>query len=132
MKNKYEKLFDEFLDLIEFTLIKHKDYWSLVDRQEGNLGNIEQDRFENAMEIIDRMDIYIQDYIARPLQEALNEMDETKEGEYSDDFEEIVNTCYNHYPSLNAWDVDVLDMICYHSKEIDLNKCFYEEANRNE
>lgn len=130
MKNKHEKLFDEFLDLTEFTLIKHNNGWGLKDKQEGNLGDIENDRFENATQLLDRMDIYIQDYIAKPLQECLNEMDETKEGEYSDDFEELVNTCANHYPPLNAWDVEVLDTVVYHSEEIDLNNCCYEELNK--
>ena len=64
MKNTYEKLFDEFLDLTEFRLLKHKDgTFSLEDQQCANLGDIEDDRFTSASEILDRMDIYIQDYI---------------------------------------------------------------------
>lgn len=47
-KNRYETLFEEFMDLTEFTLIKYKDGWGLHDRQGGNLGDIESDRFENA------------------------------------------------------------------------------------
>ena len=50
-QNKYEKLFDEFLDLAEFRLVRHQNgydeyadeygHWSLIDNQGANLGDIE-------------------------------------------------------------------------------------------
>ena len=82
-QNKYEKLLDEFLDLTEFRLVRHQNdydeysdeygHWSLIDSQEANLGDIENDRFKNAAQILDRMDIYIHDYIIEDIQECLEE-----------------------------------------------------------
>ena len=36
-KNRWEELFDELLDLIEFRLIKYPDGWGLLDRQGANM-----------------------------------------------------------------------------------------------
>ena len=124
MKNTYEKLFDEFLDLTEFLLLKHKDgTFSLEDRQYANFGNIEDDRFETASEVLDRMDIYIQDYLAAGIEDALDE-------------ESIAIDCdwkeYGKYRDLipdYEFDFDLLDMIVNHSNEVDLNNCDYSLAD---
>lgn len=124
MKNTYEKLFDEFLDLTEFRLLKHKDgTFSLEDRQYANLGNIEDDRFETASEVLDRMDVYIQDYLIVDIEDALDE-------------ESIEIDCnwkeYEKYRDLipdYKFDFDLLDMIVNHSNEVDLNNCDYSLAD---
>lgn len=122
-QNKWEKLFDEFLDLTEFTLIKHQNDWSLIDNQGGNLGNIEGDRFTSAMQILDRMDSYIEDYITEPLeQELFNKGIETEE---TDSLKEVL--FFRDKLPDNQWDFDVLDMICNHFEEIKLENCSYEE-----
>ena len=82
-KNKYEKLFDEFLELTEFRLVRHQNdydeysdeygHWSLIDCQGANLGDIENDRFKSATQILDRMDIYIHDYIVEDIEACLDE-----------------------------------------------------------
>ena len=120
MKNTYEKLFDEFLNITEFRLLKHKDgTFSLEDQQCANLGDIEDDRFETASEILDRMDIYIQDYLIEDIEDALDE-------------ESIAIDCdwkeYGKYRDLipdYRFDFDLLDMIVNHSNEVDLNNCDY-------
>ena len=125
MKNTYEKLFDEFLDLTEFRLLKHNDgTFSLEDQQCANLGDIEDDRFASASEILDRMDVYIQDYIVEALSDVIDEAginleEDTWEGllEYRDKVPEA------------DWDFDVLDMIINHSNEVDLNNCDYSLAD---
>lgn len=130
-QNKWEKLFDEFLELTEFTLIKHKpnDYeydparWSLKDKQGANLGDIEYDRFVNAEGILDRMEIYIEDYIATPIEEELAGKGINTEELYS--LEDML-VCQKVLPD-SQWDFDVLDMICYHADEINLENCTYEE-----
>ena len=124
MQNTYEKLFDEFLDLTEFRLLKHKDgTFSLEDRQRANLGGIEDDRFETASEVLDRMDIYIQDYLIVDIEDALDE-------------ESIAIDCdwkeYGKYRDLipdYRFDFDLLDMIVNHSNEVDLNNCDYSLAD---
>ena len=124
MQNTYEKLFDEFLDLTEFRLLKHKDgTFSLEDQQCANLGDIEDDRFETASEVLDRMDIYIQDYLIADIKDALDE-------------ESIAIDCdweeYGKYRDLipdYRFDFDLLDMIVNHSNEVDLNNCDYSFAD---
>ena len=124
MKNTYEELFDEFLALTEFRLLKHKDgTFSLEDRQCANLGDIEDDRFETASEVLDRMDIYIQDYLIRDIEEALDEKSieiDCAWGEYGQ---------YRDLIPDYKFDFDLLDMIINHPNEIDLNNCDYSLAD---
>ena len=124
MKNTYEELFDEFLALTEFRLLKHKDgTFSLEDRQCANLGDIEDDRFASASEILDRMDIYIQDYLIRDIEDALDE----KSIEIDCAWEE-----YGKYRDLipdYKFDFDLLGMIVDHSNDVDLNNCDYSLAD---
>lgn len=137
MKNKYEKLFDEFLDLTEFRLIKHQNdyneytdeygHWSLIDLQGTNLGDIEGDRFKSAAHILDRMDIYINDYIIEDIEECLDEKSLYPENGYSGWGDMLINAA----PLLpeNKFEFDLLDMIINHCDEINLENCFYEEDN---
>ena len=124
MQNTYEKLFDEFLDLTEFRLLKHKDgIFSLEDLQCANLGNIEDDRFETASEVLDRMDVYIKDYLIVDIEDALDEKsigidcDWEEYGKYRDSLPDY------------KFDFDLLDMIVNHSDEVDLNNCDYSLAD---
>ena len=120
MKNTYEKLFDEFLSITEFRLLKHKDgTFSLEDQQCANLGDIEDDRFASASEILGRMDIYIQDYLIEDIEDALDEESITIDCDWKE---------YEKYRDLipdYRFDFDLLDMIVNHSNEIDLNNCDY-------
>ena len=125
MKNTYEELFDEFLNLTEFRLLKHKDgTFSLEDQQCANLGDIEDDRFTSASEILDRMDIYIQDYIVEALSDIL---DETGISLEEDTWEGLLE-CRDKVQEAD-WDFDVLDMIVNHSDKVDLNNCDYSLAD---
>lgn len=156
MKN-YTELFEGFLDLIEFTLVKHanpvlvlkyKDLddneviekhvgtWSLYDRQGANLGDINEDRFDNVMQIIDRLDIYINDYFYADLEDELEAYEVDLEGRelpwsaetwlaLRDDNEFYEKN--KHYFDVHKWEFDVLDMIAYHINEINLEECYYEE-----
>lgn len=156
--NKYTKLFAEFLDLTEFTLVKHKNpvlilkykdldgndvveehngVWSLYDRQGADLGNIEQDRFDNARQILDRLDIYINDYLYEALENELDAYEVDLDGRELPWGAETWlalrndNVFYEknkRYFEEHKWDFDVLDMIAYHADEIDLNECYYEEV----
>ena len=124
MKNTYGKLFDEFLSITEFRLLKHKDgTFSLEDQQCANLGDIEDDRFASASEILDRMDIYIQDYLIRDIEDALDEKSieiDCVWGEYGK---------YRDVIPDYKFDFDLLDMIVNHSNEVDLNNCDYSFAD---
>ena len=125
-KNEYEKLFDEFLDLIEFRLIKHQENWSVIDLQGANLGDIESDRFNNAEQIFDRLDIYINDYFITDIEECL-EADGFEIPEWTT-YIDLIKYARPLIPD-NKWEMDVIDMICNHFNEINLNNCYYEEED---
>ena len=134
-QNKWEKLFDEFLDLTEFKLVKHQNeynqytdeygHWSLIDLQEANLGNIQGDRFKSAQEILERMTIYINDYIIADIEECLEEKNLYPENGYVD-WQDMLNNAKNLLQE-NKFEFDLLDMICNHFEEIKLENCIYEE-----
>lgn len=124
-QNKWEQLFDQFMEMIEFGLIKYGDNnWGAKDRQEANLGDIESDRFCNAMQVIDRMDIYIGDYFLEDIDNLLAEKGIEVDWEFT--CEAYLKNAKDLLPDA-AWDFEVLDMICNHTEEIDLNNCCYEE-----
>ena len=134
-QNRWESLFEDFLDVTEFTLIKHTDGWSLYDRQGGNLGNIEGDRFEDAQDIFERMDVYITDYFYHDLEEELEAYNVDMKGrevpESSQDWLDLRNDvefCNKNqeYMDNHAFEFNVLDMIANHTSEINLENVYYE------
>lgn len=133
-QNKWEKLFDEWLDLTEFSLIKHvketDEYiWSLYDGQGANLGDIEDDRFANAMQILDRMEIYIRDYIFEDLEECWDSENNKAEFPYGYPWSAEEWLKYRELMPNNQYEMDLCDMIANHFDEINLENCFYEEED---
>lgn len=124
-QNQYEKLFDEFMDITEFSLMKHPDgSWSVWDRQGANLGTINDDRFDSAAQIFERMDIYIEDYFVDSLEQCLIESG-FEIPEWST-YNDLIDYARPLLPD-SKWACDILDMICNHFEEIDLNNCGYEQ-----
>ena len=156
-QNKWEQLFEQFMDLTEFSLIKnknprlvlrykdpdgnpveevHEGIWSIYDCQGANLGDIESDRFDNAKQIFERMDIYINDYIYRDLEEEIDAYEVDLEGRElpwsAETWLALRNDqefCkkYNKFFDDHKFEFDILDMICNHYEEIDLNNVYLEE-----
>lgn len=132
MQNKWEKLFDEWLDLTDFALIKHTNrtdgyIWSLDDKQGANLGDIEDDLFTNAAQILDRMGIYIQDYIYNDLHECWDDENNKAEFPYGDPWNAELWLKYRELMPNNQFEMDLCDMIANHFREINLENCCYEE-----
>lgn len=135
-KNKWEELFEQYIDLAEFTLVKYKDGWGICDRQGANLGDIENDRFGNAADIFDRMDAYIEDYFFRDLEEELDAYGIKLEGEVPwNAIEWLILRgdieFYNEHKKYfddHAFEFDVLDMIANHADDINLENVYYEEG----
>ena len=123
-QNKYEKLFCSFLDLTEFALIKYEDGFGLEDRQGANFGDIESDRFETAEQIFERMSIYIDDYIDEDLCDVW--VDEL--GFSCDEIPDTIEGWLDHKEELKEYqyEIDLIDMICNHYDEINLENCDYE------
>lgn len=136
-QNKWEKLFDEYLDLIEFKLIKHQNdydeyhdeigYYGLIDIQMANLGDIQSRRYKTAAQILDDLDSYLEDYIISPLLDCLDEVSLDPQNPISNSFWSELLKYKNLIPE-NEWDFNVLDMICNHFEEINLENCTYEEV----
>ena len=134
-QNRWESLFEDFLEVTEFTLIKHTDGWGLYDRQGGNLGDIEGDRFANAADIIDRMEVYIIDYFYHDLEDELEAYKIDMEGrevpESAQDWldlkrdTEFCNKNQEYFDN-HAFEFNVLDMIINHINEISLENIPYE------
>lgn len=125
-QNKWEKLFDEFLDLTEFTFVRHQNDWSLIDNQGANLGDIQSDRFKDAAQILERMDIYIRDYIITDIEELAeeNNIDISDWDGWGWDY---LLSYRDKFPQDCQYEFDLLDMICNHFEEINLENCTYEE-----
>lgn len=146
-QNKWEQLFEQWLDLTEFSLIKHKNpklvlqyrdcdgnpveeihegIWSIYDRQGANLGDINQDRFDDAGQILDRMDTYIHDYIFEDLANCWEE----ENGEdypygYPWSAEEWLKL-RDRMPN-NQFEMDLCDMFTNYFNEINLDYVYHEE-----
>lgn len=133
-QKNWTDVFENFLDLIEFDLIKTKDEdgkdaYALVDRQGGNLGDIESERFKNAWEIFERLEAYILDYLVTPIEENLLEVGVECPWRFSDIIKLIRSEEFkNEHPDLwkgyneDSSDIDMLDMIANHPEEIELDK----------
>lgn len=123
-KYHYLRIFENFLDLTEFELKRYGDGYGLIDLQGGNLGNIEEDRFTNAAEIIERMSRYIDDYLAIPIiMDVFNGNERVfncNEHEY-DDYGELARKAISLVKHSCGDDEDILDVLCNHGDEINLD-----------
>ena len=70
-KEKVVDFFEQILKIYDFKLVVNvdKNIFKLQDIQNGNLGGIEQEEFETLEDIMERLDIYHEDYIYRSLNE---------------------------------------------------------------
>ncbi len=119
-KNLYEETFNEFLALVDFELIRYGNYYGLHDLQGANLGDVEYDRFADASKVIDRLDTYIKDQIVCDLEEELDIQGE----DWGDVLKQAkIKDIKGDY----SYEIAVLDMILYHSDEINLDLCKYVE-----
>lgn len=126
MLNDWEKVFIDYLDLTEFELTKDGDDFRLVDKQGGNFFNDEDDIFSTATEIFDRMDIIISDYYINSFEEIFDSCEELQDEEMPFSCEEWLNYISNHSNIFCDYedDIKVLEMIVYHSDEINLNNVY--------
>ena len=76
-KEKIVRFFNQILNVYDFKIMidinnDSEKVFRLIDIQKGNLGNIEQEEFSTLADIIDRLDIYHQDFIYTPLDNKQN------------------------------------------------------------
>ena len=116
------------LDVYEFSLetendSKSENLFKLNDMQGGNLGGIEQERFNSLGDILERMDVYHNDYIYRSLEEREDAHEEIAKDDWdltakrfllSDTVEKILSdTNVKKYLEIinNKKDYDIKEMI---------------------
>lgn len=120
--SKYEELFNEVLDIIDFELIKYKNGWVLTDKQLADLGDIESERFDNVVKLVDRLEMYIEDYFVEEIRIEVEELAEMT-------WKEIIDTAPNKLNQQQSeaykFNLLVLDMICNHKDEIEFENCRY-------
>lgn len=120
--NNYTQMFVELLDLMELTLEKDDDGYVVFDNQVGSYRH-DKAVYSNASHIFDDTEAFINDYIVRALEDTEKDLIGT-EYDYRD-LQDYVNYLKNTEVYREAkWDVDVLDMICNHSDEINLNEAY--------
>ena len=102
------KNISELLDVYKFDIIVNDDLTlSVYDRQGGNLGDIESEKFNTFDDIIERMDVYHYCYIVRALEEIYN----ISESDF-DNWHEMYNYLKLQDDHHCSWDVDMLGLIC--------------------
>ena len=71
--------FLEMLDFYEFELYvdEQTNQFALSDNQHANLGDIEEDRFDTLLDVIDRMEVYHNDYIYEGYEACIYEGEES-------------------------------------------------------
>lgn len=110
------------LDIIDFELIKYKNGWGLIDKQLADLGDIESERFDNVVKLVDRLEMYIEDYFVEEIRIEVEELAEMT-------WKEIIDTAPNELNQQQSeaykFNLLVLDMICNHKDEIEFENCRY-------
>ena len=130
IKYHYYRMLDTFFSTTEFRLIKDENGYGLVDLQGGNLGGIESYR-ENSLDlIIDGMDAYIADYYADAIEE--NWPDENEDiSKYNWGTLAQLGMVRMLDPHISGDDFDILDVICNHVFDIDIQDYFKWANSRN-
>lgn len=115
----------EILDTVEFTYkINENGTMSLVDQLGANLGNIEGEEFainDNlAMALVDRLCIYIEDYITEGYADTL--IEECKEhADKSDSYLELLNKMKKYPKVFNNDCLDLMNALDNPNKFIDVS-----------
>lgn len=123
--NKWEIRFKDLLYLLEFELNKYEDGYGLIDGQGANLGDIEEDRFLDAAQIIDRLDEYIDNCLIEDLLEALKGVGiNVKEMKITPWATNLLPICRNNLSEEWEPEIETLDMICNHIMEVNIDNVY--------
>lgn len=107
-KKEMFDLFNNFLKCMEFGLMYNQQTKriSLVDLQGGNYSQIEKEEFTSLSDIIDRLEVYIDDYFVKDLCNELN----IKEDSFKD-YKELVVIAEKIDYERAKFDIEILQMI---------------------
>lgn len=107
-KKEMFDLFNLFLECMEFGLMYNQQTKkiSLVDLQEGSYNQIEKEEFTSLQGIIDRLEVYIDDYFVKDLCNELN----IKEDSFKE-YKELVVIAEKIDYERAKFDIEILQMI---------------------
>lgn len=108
MKNNYEKLFDELLDVAKLKLFKNK---------EGKFILLSS-HIDTAVQAVDVLEEHIMRFVIEPLYEACDDAGVEIDGKIFDHRNELVGS---------EWELDVFDMILNHIDCVNLESCDYHQ-----
>ena len=119
---KPNSIFKEMIETMDFSLDKYDDGYGLIDQTGANFGDIQSDRFKTAAEIIERLEIYLNDYYYNDLCEQANEYFgiESFPNTY-EDWLKFMDT-YLSFKKDHMYEYEVMDMIVNHIDEVNLNE----------
>ncbi len=141
---KPTEVFKEMLDVIEFRLVKCYEGYRLEDLQGANLGDIESERFQNASQIVERLDVYINDYYLEDLDDEAEQyglldsvmalgLKEHSVQAWLDLAEKFKGDPeVDKFVESHKHEFDVLDMIANHIEEVKLEDIVGGEQNEKD
>lgn len=104
LKEEFKMSLRELLSNIDFDYgVDESGKVYLIDLQGANYGNIQGDRFTNVADIIDRCDMYWNDYFK-------NDCEEQLEKEF-DTFQSLLNYLDTHETIISQYERDAIDCI---------------------
>ena len=116
-KEYYIDLFKELMELYEFRVYKAinengDEILKVRDLQNGNIGDIESDEFNDCCDILERMEIYHKDYIIDDLATCLSYYGDIIDDEWAT-WQDLYNITSNHIEELAEceFDIRVLELI---------------------
>lgn len=113
-KQYYRDLFNELIEQYEFEIVKTKDEdgndcLKLKDLQGGNLGNIEDRKYNDYAEILDDLDTYHNDYLVKYVSDCVYEYCDTDAT-----WQDLVNAYFEHIDEFDGdceWEARMLDLV---------------------
>lgn len=121
-QNQYEFLFDRLMTLVNFDLVKYSDGWGIEDR-DACVGDSNQ-RYHNATQIVDRLEIYVDDELIGSVREILEHEFDIVVPEHIDR-RRLLRAAKEKLNYDYGFLVDMFDMIVNHTHEINLENCKY-------
>lgn len=128
--NNDELVFKDIIETIEFSISKEHDGYALHDSTGANLGNIESERFCSAVDILDRIDHYLNDYFFTDLEDEAESIIQSENTEMPCSAEDWVKFMDEHedFKNEHSLDYKVMEFLAQPNIDIDMENVI-DESN---
>lgn len=121
--NRYEKLFSEMLDYLDYSIIDiGEGIYRIEDLQLGN-GAFLDGKYHTAAEVMNRLDSAMDAYFFEPIGEDLKDI-----GVHSFHYDYSIIEHKDKLPD-RRWDFAVLEMVAHHIDEVELKNVAAQEED---